>query len=128
MIAHYLDRSSFPLSHLGDRLKDPARPQCADGRELYVASEIRRDVCEQRRQRRQQLLEEQRQPEFLIRNRSLPIQACWATELSAGQEQAWWEWSPKDSGPRSLELRAESEPEAETWTARESVLPKSGGS
>ena len=55
--------------------KDPARPQCADGRKLYIASEIRRDACEQSRQRRQQLLQEQPQPKFLIRNRSLPVQA-----------------------------------------------------
>ena len=55
--------------------KDPARPQCADGRKIYVALKIRRDACEQSQQRRQRLLQEQPQPKFLIRNRSLPVQA-----------------------------------------------------
>ena len=63
------------MSHLGDKLKDSARPQRADGRKLYIASEIRRDACEQSRQCRQQLLQERRQPKFLIRNQSLPVQA-----------------------------------------------------
>ena len=30
------------MSHLGERLKDPARLQCADEWGLYAASEIRR--------------------------------------------------------------------------------------
>ncbi len=38
--------------------KDPARPQCADGRKIYVVLKIRRDACEQSQQRRQQLLQE----------------------------------------------------------------------